>query len=512
MTDSKDLQQNKLKSQEEIYNLDYQIREETKHFINNKLETIINNISNYDNGTDIFKSVKEETIYIKKEDGTEESSYNKQDIYFICDALFCIHQWFDTHENNKIYDNLQNVYFYKHELIGTKGETVFANLNSGRVALTDIELIKADLIINISEGKSNNDIKINELRRDIGRKWDEIENWFSKDEVWYWIAPKNKNTNKISLLFSLLLDSFKNTKNKKYIDMYELYSEYVFDFKSTNNIYKSIWKELDNYYRIITNLYKDNDLYHLVGISIVFGINLKQIIELYNTEIKDDLKNKLKIKIKDKLGIKNSSNYKLDIENIFNDKYYCKEHREYINNLFLLLNCLESFAENKFKEESRYRFDLHNKENWSIEHILPQKITKDNISLYIDDLRHYIEEDEDENLKSSFSVAYQEYISSRKIDNVAYIINQLGFMHQMGNLVLLDNSTNNSLKNKPFSKKRDEVRKARQDRFIPPLAYTVFSKFFENSEKDKNYWSPKDFYNYIIYQKKKLINFIDTIY
>ena len=174
---------NKLKSQEEIYNLDYQIREETKHFINNKLETIINNISNYDNGTAIFKSVKDETIYIKKEDGTEESSYNKQDIYFICDALFCIHQWFDTHENNKIYDNLQNVYFYKHELIGTKGETVFANLNSGRVALTDIELIKADLIINISEGKSNNDIKINELRRDIGRKWDEIENWFSKDEV-----------------------------------------------------------------------------------------------------------------------------------------------------------------------------------------------------------------------------------------------------------------------------------------------------------------------------------------
>lgn len=492
----------------EIYNLDYQIREETKDFIctkdnkDNKLTDVISNIKN--NHYEIEKIFSD---LVKN-----NNNYNKQDIYFICNALYCMHQWFKSNENNNICSNLKNVYFYEHKLENIKGETVFANLNSGRVPLTDIELIKADLIINISEGKSNNDIKINELRRDIGRKWDEIENWFSKDEVWYWIAPKNKNTNKISLLFSLLLDSFKNTKNKKYIDMYELYLEYVFHFKSTNNIYESIWKELDNYYRIITNLYKDNDLYHLVGISIVFGINLKRIIELYNTETKDDLKNKLKIKIKDKLGIKNSSNYKLDIENIFNDKYYCKEHREYINNLFLLLNCLEGFTENKFKEESRYRFNLHNKENWSIEHILPQKITKDNISLYIDDLRYYIEEDEDENLKSSFSAAYQEYVSSRKIDNVAYIINQLGFMHQMGNLVLLDNSTNNSLKNKPFSKKRDEVRKARQDRFIPPLAYTVFSKFFENAEGDKNYWSPKDFYNYIIYQKKNLINFIDTIY
>ena len=182
----------------EIYNLDYQIREETKHFINNKLETIINDISNYDNGTAIFKSVKDTEIDIEKEDGTiEKSSYNKQDIYFICDALFCMHRWFTNNTDNKISDNLKNVYFYKHELKDIKGETVFANLNSGRVPLTDIELIKADLIINISEGKSNNDIKINELRRDIGRKWDEIENWFSKDEVWYWIAPKNKNTNKI---------------------------------------------------------------------------------------------------------------------------------------------------------------------------------------------------------------------------------------------------------------------------------------------------------------------------
>ncbi|WP_304353944.1 DUF262 domain-containing protein [Brachyspira innocens] len=502
-----------------IYNLDYQIREETKHFINNKLETIINDISNYDNGTAIFKSVKDIEIYIEKEDGTiEKSSYNKQDIYFICDVLFYMHQWFKSNENNNICSNIQKVYFYKHELEGIKGETVFANLNSGRVPLTDIELIKADLIINISEGKSNNDIKINELRRDIGRKWDEIENWFSKDEVWYWIAPKNKNTNKISLLFSLLLDSFKNTKNKKYIDMYELYLEYV-NWKIDNghkNVYESIWEEIHNYYLRIKDIYENTDLYHLVGIAIIFKINLEYIIDLCINKQKDVLKNILKTKIRDKLGIKNSSDYKLEIENIFNDKYYCREYREYINNLFLLLNCLEgyNFINKSFNDNFKYRFDLHNKENWSIEHILPQKITLDNALVYMEALKYYINEDEEipKNIKDNFNLIYDNY-DNKKTDDISHIIEQLGFMHQMGNLVLLDNSTNKSLTNNPFDKKREIILKLLliDNKFIPPLTCKIFTKSFENAELNKTYWSPKDFNSYMTYQKEKLINFISTI-
>lgn len=494
--------------EEETYNLYYQIREKTKDFIDSKLKEVIINIKN--NHYEIEKIFSDLVKY--------NNNYNKQDIYFICNALYCMHQWFTNNTDNKIYDKLKNVYFYKHELTGIKGETVFANLNSGRVPLTDIELIKADLIINISEGKSNNDIKINELRRDIGRKWDEIENWFSKDEVWYWIAPKNKNTNKISLLFSLLLDSFKNTKNKKYIDMYELYLEYV-NWKIDNghkNVYESIWEEIHNYYLRIKDIYENTDLYHLVGIAIIFKINLEYIIDLCINKQKDVLKNILKTKIRDKLGIKNSSDYKLEIENIFNDKYYCREYREYINNLFLLLNCLEgyNFINKSFNDNFKYRFDLHNKENWSIEHILPQKITLDNALVYMEALKYYINEDEEipKNIKDNFNLIYDNY-DNKKTDDISHIIEQLGFMHQMGNLVLLDNSTNKSLTNNPFDKKREIILKLLliDNKFIPPLTYKIFTKSFENAELNKTYWSPKDFNSYMTYQKEKLINFISTI-
>ena len=199
--------------------MDYQIREETKHFINNKLEEIIEKIHNNNSSIEIFNSVKGIEIDIEKEDGTK-SSYNKQDIYFICNALYCMHKWFKSNENNnhqnfensenleeKIKNNLKNVYFYEHKLTGIKGETVFANLNSGKVALTDIELIKADLIINISENiekenkEKNNDVLLNEIRSNIGRLWDEMESFLAQDEVWYWIAANDKSTNKLSLLF-----------------------------------------------------------------------------------------------------------------------------------------------------------------------------------------------------------------------------------------------------------------------------------------------------------------------
>ena len=208
---------------EEIYNLYYQIREETKDFIEKKITYVINLIKDV---KDIENNEKIKEIFSNLV--KDNNNYNKQDIYFICDALFCMHQWFETHENNKIYDNLQNVYFYKHELENKniKGETVFANLNSGRVPLTDIELIKADLIINISEEKNkslNNNILLNEIRSNIGRLWDEMESFLAQDEVWYWIAANNKNTNKLSLLFDLIKiktfkdyrDILENKKNNK---------------------------------------------------------------------------------------------------------------------------------------------------------------------------------------------------------------------------------------------------------------------------------------------------------
>ncbi|PTY41423.1 GmrSD restriction endonuclease domain-containing protein [Brachyspira hampsonii] len=385
---------------ENIYNLDYQIREETRDFINNKLKEIIKEINKYNRSIDIFNIVKK--IDIKKEDGTK-SSYNKQDIYFICDALFCMHQWFNLKNNNpqnfensenfenleekeeKIKNNLENVYFYEHKLTGIKGETVFANLNSGKVALTDIELIKADLIINISENiekeniekeniekeniekenkekenkEKNNDVLLNEIRSNIGRLWDEMESFLAQDEVWHWIAANNKSANKLSLLFNLIgIEFFKDYENKK-----------------NNKTSNDILDEIKDYYYTIKDWYYDNDMYHLVGIAVNIGKSIKDLLPKKTDDDKYKLKNKIIKSIIEELKIYDTDSIKIG-ETQYEDLNY--QNRKYIEKIMLLLNCLEGYNFNKktFNKGFRYRFDLHNKEDWSIEHIFPQKNKK----------------------------------------------------------------------------------------------------------------------------------------
>lgn len=543
---------------EEIYNLDYQIREETRNFIYNKLRDVINLIKDIENSENNEKIKAIFTNLIKY-----NNKYNKQDIYFICDALFCMHQWFTDNTDNKIYDNLQNVYFYKHELTGIKGETVFANLNSGKVPLTDIELIKADLIINISEEKNkslNNDILLNEIRINIGRLWDEMESFLAQDEVWYWIAANNKSANKLSLLFDLInIKTFSDYK--KCIKENNKTSNDILENKENNKTSNDILDDIKDYYYTIKDWYYDNDMYHLVGIAVNIGLSINSLFEI-EEDSKDKLKKKIiqsiikKLKIDDKDSLKKTLYEDLNYNNNKND----------IKNIMLLLNCFEGYnfdEQLSFNKGFRYRFDLHNKEEWSIEHIFPQKIKNSGdkekyekyIKSYLIDLISYLLLDKEsnqsqENLKmvlntlnneiddkskinidnnideiNNFNKKYDindiinkiktviENNNFNKIDDINQVINNIGFIQQIGNLALLSKNINSSLKNDIFEEKRNKLleKLSNENIFVSPLTLKIFSKNFDGSERTKEYWTPTDFDVYLNYQEaqlKKILNLL----
>ena len=508
---------------EEIYNLDYQIREETKDFIENEIIYVINLIKDV---KDIENNEKIKEIFSNLV--KDNNNYNKQDIYFICDALFCMHQWFETHENNKIYDNLQNVYFYKHELENKniKGETVFANLNSGRVPLTDIELIKADLIINISEEKNkslNNNILLNEIRSNIGRLWDEMESFLAQDEVWYWIAANNKNTNKLSLLFDLIkIKTFKDYRD-------------ILENKKNNKTSNDILDDIKDYYYTIKDWYYDNDMYHLVGVAVNIGTSINSLFEI-KEDSKDKLKKKIIQSIIDKLSLQIDDKDSLK-KTLYEDLNY-NNNKNDIKNIMLLLNCLEGYNFNKetktFNEGFRYRFDLHNKEQWSIEHIFPQKATEKNCKSYILDLIFlFNEENKESELKNILNELniddniindrekLKEKINEKEnidINKINEIINNTQFIdiQSMGNLALLSKNINSSLQNGIFEEKRTILLKkiSEENIFVPPLTLKIFSKNFDGADRTKVYWTPNDFGVYLNYQKaqlEKILNLLKII-
>ena len=527
--------------EEETYNLYYQIREKTKDFIDSKLKEVIINIKN--NHYEIEKIFSDLVKY--------NNNYNKQDIYFICNALYCMHQWFTNNTDNKIYDKLKNVYFYKHELTGIKGETVFANLNSGRVPLTDIELIKADLIINISEEKNKslkNDILLNEIRINIGRLWDEMESFLAQDEVWYWIAANNKSANKLSLLFDLInIKTFKDYKD-------------ILENKENNKTSNDILNKIKDYYYTIKDWYYDNDMYHLVGIAVNIGKSIKDLLPektdngKYKLKNKKELKNKIIQSIIDNLSLKIDDNDSLKIrETLYEDLNY-NNNKNDIKNIMLLLNCFEGYNFNKetktFNEGFRYRFDLHNKEKWSIEHIFPQNATKENYKSYILDLICLFEENKEElknicgilgivnnnnnnnnenieelknliieKLKKTIDEKKEnddekEYIDINKINEINKISNNIVFdIQKIGNLALLSKNINSSLQNYIFEEKRTILLKkiSEENIFVPPLTLKIFSKNFDEADRTKAYWTPNDFEAYLKYQKAQLKEIIKLI-
>ncbi|MEI0702838.1 DUF262 domain-containing protein [Brachyspira intermedia] len=506
------------------YTLDYQIRWETKHFLDNKLNDVIKKITKeeYEESKELFERIKNTKIT----NGNYESTYNKQDIYFICNALFSIDKWFNDNPNNNIIKNCDKIYFYEHDLTNRqiKGETIFANLNSGKIDLTDIELIKADLIINISNQKliNNNDVLINEIRSNIGRLWDEMEIWLSEDKVWFWITNGNNSKNyinKLHILFELLLGEEKDKKE----DMYDIYKKQLKKMS-----YEDILEKIKYYYYTIKNWYYDNDFYHLVGIAIGIGIKLKDIIELSKYKTKNKFIEKLIEDIKSKINIYTWH------KKIYVGDYYYNDLNYYdtgdsIKQIFLLLNALEGFSNDHFNDSFRYRFDLHHKQKWSIEHILPQNPNKENIEHYLKDLilylinmsnkqynesinniqnkniKNLIEECRDE--KEINELKINEFIKNNKdYKSIRDAIDNLGFIHSIGNLALLDKNTNSAFSNSIFKYKRDVLIKkiTNECGFIPPLTLKIFSKNFDGADREKEYWTHNDFEKYTEYQKNKL--------
>ena len=512
----------------EYYSLSYKIRQNTEDFFNNEINDIIKNLidNKYKKELELFNDMK-----------NKNNNYDKQDIYYICRALFTIYNWFNKNYKDKLIEEfiekLESVYFYKHEIkTNIKGETIFSNLNSGRVPLTDIELIKADLIINISEieAKGNkSEILINEIRSNIGRLWDEMESWLAQDEVWYWIAPKNNSVNKLSLLFGLCSE-LKEGKN-----IYEKYYNYVYDknLKCDYSKIKTIWENIKNYYYTIKDWYLDNDLYHLIGIIVSFDININEFIENNsNIKNKNELKSKLKNEIIRHLKLTNKDN-KLKFGDIDYLELDYNNDKDEVNKIFTLLNCLEGYnnKDNRFNEHFRYRFDIHNKYKWSIEHIIPRNPKKDTILDYFNDIIKilYNEQNEElEKIKGEIKEKlnepkYKEFngsIEKLKLSNNDKLkeefiedFNNIININNIGNLALLGIDTNSSLKNKIFKEKRNILLKfiSNDGRFIPPLTLKVFSKTFDGANGEEMYWTHEDFNKYEEYQEKKLKYFINSI-
>jgi len=434
------------------------------------------------------------------------------DYYYMSKAYFFIKEWFEEYpereidffntltkinisENNK--DLANNVRVIWYEISDNEDEIdVFTRINSGKIPLTNAELIKA-LFLN---SKNFKDEEKNIKQIEISKEWDEIEYTLQNNELWS-VIVKNKNyPTRIELIFDLLSQT--NSKDE--------YATYRYFAEQKNII--DLWSKNDNNVKkIFLSLkywFEDRKLYHLIGYLI--SQEIKTIDEIYNIFKQNKKTDFIKILYKNI-----QDNVKLDnieeLEYGINDKD--------IKNILLLFNIATIL--NNSDSYIRFSFDKFNQEKWSLEHIHAQNdkglISKEAKISWLIETKTQIEKlenDENNNLVDNIN----QMVQLDKIDDDDFrnlqneIIKVFGDddIDTIDNLALLGVGVNSALSNSIFPIKRQILKqKDSQGEFIPICTKNVFLKYYSDDVKNVYYWSQEDRTAYLDAIKNTLNKFME---
>lgn len=465
---------------DEIYTLGYETRKDSKDFLQN--------------------------IASK----TQDESNQNMDYFCMYQAYEAIKSWFENKNASELLeiftnskDDKYHIEFIWYEVEDNEDEVkIFARLNSGKIPLTNAELIKA-LFLNIRNLKtrsapkecSENEIITKQI--EISKEWDEIE-YTLQDDDFFKFLTKNDYPTRIELLFEIL-SGVKNTE----LDRYAIYRHFS-DMAKEGDL-SHIWTDIKKIFLTFKFWFKDTEYYHLVGFLVVSGIsNIKEIYGKAKDETKSDFNIFLKKKIKEKIKIE-------DI-----DRFDYEKNRKDIENILLFFN-IATILNNK-SSNIRFSFSEFSTKRWSLEHIHAQndKGLKDKKAqdVWLENMKKYIKEDAIEDTIKEKIDSFIKGIENNHFSELqTQILNRFGDeellnMHGIENLALLVAENNSSLSNGPFIEKREKIIEMDKDgEFIPICTKNVFLKYYTKNLSDVYFWSKQDQEDYKDSIIKTLENF-----
>ncbi len=369
---------------------------------------------------------------------------------------------------------------------------VFTRLNIGKIPLSNSELIKAIVL----QGLPKNE------QFEIVSEWDYIEKNLQDDRFFAFLTTKEYKNTRIDFIFDLVAKKYKKQYNIDVKEGDERFSFYLFERLLKEGLRKKeeLWDEVKKYFRIFEELFYQNTYYHYVGyLTNSNSASLPKIVDRFEKQDKNQFKKELEKMMEIRL--------KVPLEDL---EY--NAHPKEIQKALFLFNVLITLDSGY----ARYPFDLHMKEQWSLEHIhaknseeMPDKYKKKLLqeqlrSQYIDDsLKRRIQEllVHDPIDRNAFNTIEQE-IYQKFADEEEEI-------DTIDNLALLSQADNASLNNAIFPEKRARIKKRdKEGRFIPLGTKNVFMKYYSDEAGDFLIWNKKDRQAYKRVLQEKLGPFI----
>lgn len=457
--------------------------------------------------------------------------YDLQDIYHIVLVAFNVKQWFEklkekegesyvANFKNKL---LHNVKLIVNEVEGNQSEEkIFANLNSKRIPLDGSDLIRAILITRVAreeareEGDLKNIIFVNERRIKLGWELDQINSWWSKDNVKAYfkrfikIASENIGKNK------LFNDNFYPINNL-YLLFAESNNNEVLKLQLIENSINAIalYKDIIHLHNTLYDWFHDREIYHLLGYIFANEANRKNI-DFYNiwTLWKKNSTRKAFVKsLKDEIKISFIEDEHIIDYTDFQINWYDDKTSLLVKTL-LLMDVIECLKENKaFLPPQYFKKNLED-----IEHIFPQNPKDKNNKEIINYVKFLLktgelEEKEIDIINLESNLEDEEY----KTGLITLLEEKTSEIKQnsIGNLVLLHRSLNRGLGNKVYEQKRSKIISFYNDgNFIQPHTFKVFVRDFLNDDnveiyRDKEFWTQDDIEYNVKYIDQQINNFFN---
>jgi len=461
-----------------------------------------------------YNTRKDSKNFLEKIKETYQKDESNIDYYYMSQAFLIIKNWFDsnptrkvnffntltiiTDKDNKDISNNVRVIWYEIEEKEIEIE-VFTRINSGKIPLTNAELIKA-LFLNSKNFKDEEkDIK----QIEISKEWDEMESALQNNEFWYFLTKNKDYSTRIELIFEI----FANIEPK---DRYDTYR----NFAQKDDIVK-LWSEhnesIKKVFLSLKYWFDNRKLYHLIGFLISENIETAQTLyqkfkEKTKTEFKEHLYQIIKEYIK--------------LEKIDELEYGKTKDNKSIKQILLLFN-IATILNNK-ESYIRFSFDKFNNEDWSLEHIHAQseqsfrEIIKQ--KQWLKETKKYISdcmEDRTQTKRKKLITEIDKALASSIIENFddlqESIFKMFGMndVHTIDNLALLSTKNNSSLNNNIFPIKRDIIiQKDKEGEFIPICTKNVFLKYYSKEISKLYFWQEKDREEYISEIKNVLKKFL----
>ena len=449
------------------------------------------------------------------------------DKYYLGEAKKTIENWFSSFgvkANNKktlIKQKIEEcVQFIWYEVPNeTDSEDIFRKINNGKIALTNAELFKAQLlnIDSIQFNETKDEARYEEAKNyieQIAFEWDKIEQSLNDDDFWYFISNEKKGIRpQIDFLLELRA---RQLKKKNLIDENILERDNLFSFLAINSYLskndgkdffkkqKELWEEIVQIHDTLKTWYNDNELYHYIGFLIATAENGRYIEDLIS-KIKGLKKSEIKETI--------LKDVKKVFEKVNLDELDYTRDRKKIKNVLLFFNV---FTMIQSKTESKFSFKQYKTNSWDIEHIHARATEQEVQKLKNKEKMISLLED----LKNQFGqIGYDaqikeidEFISKNLKDKKDKEIDRDAFFdffrkqtdicgdfdeNNLGNLTLLDYQTNRSYHNALFPIKRKIIiERDKGEVFIPVCTKNVFLKMYSKNVTNYMKWSNEDSEDY----------------